>query len=166
MAVSLGLTVSSPIDVIYDPQRYDLTKKANRDAIDVMIQEDDPFLPAMALACGPWSPWQNVNMSKSDHLFEKIMEDRKKWYPVLKWLAEKVKERVGKGREVLLENPWPSLLWKLNFMEDPCTDPIYHPVTNEPVELCRLDQNACTVFTVILASHIRRQLVCCYLARR
>ena len=139
MAVSLGLTVSSPIDVIYDP-RYDLTIKANRDAIDVMIQEDDPFLLAMAPVCGPWSPWQNVNMSKSEELFEKIMEDRKRWYPVLKWLAEKVKDRVRKGREVLLENPWPSLLWKLKFFEDLYDNTYYHPVTNEPLELVRLDQ--------------------------
>eukprot|EP00435_Cladocopium_sp_Y103_P013207 s65_g3.t1 len=139
MAVHLGLTVSSPIDVIYDP-RYDLTKKANRDAIDKLIQDDDPFLLAMSPVCGPWSPWQNVNLSKSEDTYNKIMEDRKRWYPVLKWLAEKVKERVRKGREVILENPWPSLLWKLKFMEDLYTDPIYHPVTNEPVELCRLDQ--------------------------
>ena len=86
MAVHMGFNISSPIDVIYD-NRYDLLQKANRDKIDQMIEEDDPFLLSMSPVCGPWSSWQNVNMSKSEELYEKIMADRKSWYPVLKWLA-------------------------------------------------------------------------------
>ena len=75
MAVHIGFALSAPIDIIYD-SRYDLLKKANRDKIDQMIEQDDPFLSSMSPVCGPWSSWQNVNM-----------EDRKNWYPVLKWLA-------------------------------------------------------------------------------
>ena len=135
----MGFNISSPIDVIYD-NRYDLLQKANRDKIDQMIEEDDPFLLSMSPVCGPWSSWQNVNMSKSEELYEKIMADRKSWYPVLKWLAGVVRKRIQKGREIVLENPWPSLLWKLRFMEDLYTEPLIHPVTGEPVELCRLGQ--------------------------
>ena len=139
MAVHIGFALSAPIDIIYD-SRYNLLKKANRDKIDQMIEQDDPFLLSMSPVCGPWSSWQNVKMSKSEELYEKIMADRKNWYPVLKWLAGVIRKRIQKGREIVLENPWPSLLWKLRFMEDLYTEPLIHPVTGEPVELCRLGQ--------------------------
>ena len=94
----------------------------------------------MSPVCGPWSSWQHVNMSKSEEFYNKIMADRQSWYPVLKWLAGVVRKRIEKGREIVLENPWSSLLRKLRFMEDLYTEPIIHPVTGEPVELWRLDQ--------------------------
>ena len=139
MAIHMGYNISAPIDVIYD-SRYDLLQKTNRDKIDKLIEEDDPFLLSMSPVCGPWSSWQAVNMSKSEELYQKVMADRQRWYPVLKWLAGVVRKRVEKGREIILENPWPSLLWKLRFMEDLYTEPVMHPITGEPVELCRLDQ--------------------------
>ena len=67
MAVQMGFNISSPIDIIYD-DRYDLLQKPNRDRIDKMIDEDDPYLLSLSPVCGPWSSWQSVNLSKSEEL--------------------------------------------------------------------------------------------------
>ena len=59
-----GLPVSEPVDILYD-RLLDLQKKAGRDLVEAQIEADDPYLLTFAPVCGPWSPWQRVNMSKS-----------------------------------------------------------------------------------------------------
>eukprot|EP00435_Cladocopium_sp_Y103_P018811 s2728_g4.t1 len=139
LAVGMGLSISPPIDVIYD-DRYNLLKKANRDALEQLIEVEDPFLLTMAPICGPWSSWQHVNMAKDDYTKEKILEQRKEWYSVLQWMAKVIRSRLAKGREVLVENPWPSLIWQLRCLEDIINEPLYNSVTDEPLELKRIDQ--------------------------
>ena len=60
---SYGYPTSEPIDVIYDPI-FDLTTPAGRAAADERIARDDPYLLTFAPVCGPWSPWQNMNMTQ------------------------------------------------------------------------------------------------------
>ena len=125
--------------MIYDP-RFDLTKEENRRNLEKVIEEEDPYLLVFAPVCGPWSQWQNVNLNKSQQTYETIMADRKKWYPVIKRLTEVVEKRLKKGREVLVENPWSSLMWKLKVMEDLLEKDNYNMATGEPLQLCQLDQ--------------------------
>lgn len=139
LVAQAGLPISQPIDVLFD-SRFDLLKKENRDRMEKVIQEDDPYLLTLAPVCGPWSSWQFVNMAKDEATREKIELLRKQWYPVLKWLRKVIKDRLRKGREILLENPWPSMLWKLPFMEDLYTGDYVTALTEEKVERLRLDQ--------------------------
>ena len=106
---SFGYPTSEPIDIRYD-QTFDLTTAAGRAAADARIAKDDPYLLSFAPVCGPWSPWQHVNMSQSEETYEKIMADRKKWLPVAKWICETARRRLQRGRQVLIENPGPSEL--------------------------------------------------------
>ena len=122
--VKLGLKMSAAIDVAYD-DRYNLLKKSNRDYLEKLVEDEDPFLLSLAPVCGRWSSWQYVNMSKDEDTREKIIQQRKEWYPVLQCVAKIIRSRLAKGREVLAENPWPSLLWRLRCVEDLTAEPVY-----------------------------------------
>lgn len=134
----MGLSISPPIDVIYD-DRYNLLKKSNRDSLEKLIDMEDPFLLTPVPICGPWSSWQHVNMAKDEFTKEKIPAQRKEWHPVLQCVARIIHSRLAKGREVLGENPWPSLIWQLRCLEDIINEPIYNSVTDEPLELLRIE---------------------------
>ena len=139
MAATMGLCISAPVDVEID-ERYDLLQSCNRDRLWQEIEDEDPYLLSMSPLCAPWSPWQRLNVTKSDELYAKIMENRKKWYPVVAWLGRLVERRLELGREVLLENPWPSLLWELKCFIDLMDKQLRNQVTGEPLEVVRLDQ--------------------------
>ena len=111
-----GYPTSEPIDVLYDPV-YDLTTAAGRAAVDERIARDDPYLLTFAPVCGPWSPWQHINMSKSEDMRFKVLEDRKKWLPVVKWICGHARKRLQRGRQVLIENPAPSAIWETTEMD-------------------------------------------------
>ena len=85
MASEMGYPVSQPVGILYDGA--DLRKKEHRDMIDQQIEKDDPYLISMSPLCGPWCQWQELNMSKSDETAQKIMEQRKEWHPVVKWIS-------------------------------------------------------------------------------
>jgi len=139
VAVQYGLAVSPPVDVLYG-RHHDLLDPQVRKEISKNIAEDDPYLLVLAPVCGPWSNWQNVNMSKSQETYEKIMVERKKWYPVITWVADTIRSRLAKGREVLLENPWGSLLWRLRSMEKLIEDGVTNQGTGEVLEVMQIDQ--------------------------
>ena len=46
-------------------------------------------------------------MAKDEFTKEKILAQRREWYRVLQWMAWIIRSRFAKGREVLVENPWP-----------------------------------------------------------
>eukprot|EP00435_Cladocopium_sp_Y103_P052575 s19_g16.t1 len=137
MAASWTLPVSEPIDCLYN---YDLLKPAHRAEVEKRIQIEDPFLVSLAPICGPWSTMQWINLARGGETEAKILEDRKKWYPVIQWLAGLIKDRLSKGREVLLESPFYGLLWKLKCMDDLMADCPVNAVTGEPLELQHIDQ--------------------------
>ena len=139
LALQYGLAVSPPVDVLYG-KHHDLLDPEVRKSISRNIEDDDPYLLVLAPVCGPWSNWQNVNMSKSLETCEKIQEERKKWYPVINWIADTIRGRLAKGREVLLENPWGSLLWRLRSMEKLIEDGTINQGTGETLEVVRADQ--------------------------
>ena len=139
MAAQMGLPVSEPIDVLYDG-KYDLLKRENRERISWQIEQDDPYLLSMTPICGPRSSWQYVNMARGGETAEHILEQRKQWYPVIRWLCDVVKKRLAKGREVVWENPWGSLMWYLRCVEQLMEAQITNALTFEPLEILRMDQ--------------------------
>ncbi len=139
LASQLGLPISAPVDIEYDP-RYNLLNKNNRDALWKQIEEEDPFLLTLAPVCGPWSPWQHVNLQRSQDTYEKIMDQRNQWYPVVQWVVSVIEHRLQRGREVLLENPWGSMMWQLRCMDHLIAKTPCNSITGEALELQRTDQ--------------------------
>ena len=134
-----GYPTSEPIDVLYDPV-YDLTTAAGRAAVDERIARDDPYLLTFAPVCGPWSPWQHINMSKSEDMRFKVLEDRKKWLPVVKWICGHARKRLQRGRQVLIENPAPSAIWETSEMDKLLNhEEHYDQSTGEALEKINVD---------------------------
>ena len=59
-----------------------------------------------------WSSWQYMHMYRYEDAEAKVLAERKRWYPVLRWMAEEIQKRLRKGREVMVENPWGSQMWQ------------------------------------------------------
>lgn len=109
LAASLSLPVSAPIDIKLDGS--DLLKQSVRASIEkeIEIQLTNPYIITFSPKCAPWGPWANLNMSKSYETQEKILHEREDWYPFLypflQWMRKIVKQRLKRGRKVLIENP-------------------------------------------------------------
>ena len=132
MAMSLGLEVANPVDLTMDGS--DLLNSAVRTSIEKEIAEKDPYVLTFSPVCGPWGPWSHLNMSKSSATKEKIIEGaRSLWYPTLKWIAKVVKERLSRGRKVLVENPWPSELWETQPFRRLLDLELFDPQTREGI---------------------------------
>ena len=139
LAASWGLPVGKPIDVNLDPL-HDLLKPANREMIGKYIDDMDPFVLIAGPKCGPWSAWQHINASRSFEMEERIYGERRRWYPVFKWLIDVFKSRLRKGRHIMMEHPWTSAAWTIKCVEDFLHARPYHEETNEPVEVMKIDQ--------------------------
>lgn len=139
MASAWGFQISSPIDVVYDA-RYDMTDPRNRKKIAEYINEEDPFLLSISPKCAPWSSWQNYNETRSPEMFDQIQHERRKWYPVVQWLLDIIADRLQRGREILLENPWGGVLWRLKCTEDFMYKDMFNHLTGEPVTIQKIDQ--------------------------
>ena len=102
--------------------------------IEARIDAEDPFLLSMAPVCGPWSPLHNLNETR-ESFSERLQALRQQWYPVIKWLTDVIRKRLQKGREVMMENPWPSRMWSLRCMLELLEDYPYNNFTGERLEL-------------------------------
>ena len=140
IAFAMGFPVGNPIDINIGGDRHDLLDPKVRQQIGEYIDDMDPFLLLAGPVCGPWSPWQQLNMSRSEDTANMIRHKRKIWYPVIKWVFEIFESRIKRGRHILCENPWPSLLWGLKCVDDFMSTRPYHADTDEPVELVKIDQ--------------------------
>ena len=140
MASSWNLPVSAPVDIRLGGAEHNLLSPKRRMEVWRYVDEQDPFLLTFSPVCGPWSPWQGLNMSKSEETADKIEFERKRWYPVVKWMVALIKDRLRKGREVLLEQPWGSKMWTLKCLEDFLQEHHENELTGELAECVRLDQ--------------------------
>ena len=75
-----GMRVSSPVDL---NTGYDLLTKEGRDAVERVIERDDPFAISFAPVCTPWSSRTNILTGLA---WEKVLMERKKWQPVIEWM--------------------------------------------------------------------------------
>ena len=83
---------------------------------------------------------QRINLARGGETEAKILEDRKKSYPVIQWIVNLIKDRFAKGREVLLESPFHGLLWKLKCIDDLLAECPINAMTGESLELQHIDQ--------------------------
>jgi len=114
LATEIGLSVSQPVDVTYDG--INLKNKYHRDLIDQQIERDDPYCISLSPTCGPWSPWQYINIAKDPDFEMKLHETRREWRPVVQWMTQLIRKRLARGRQVIFEQPWPSKMWDLLSM--------------------------------------------------
>ena len=152
LAVSSGMAVSQPIDLELDGGK--LLDAAIRKQVTEQIEWDDLYLVAIAPVCAPWSSWQSLNLSRGGKTELKIIEERRRWYPVVEWVPGLVSSRTARGREVVLENPWGSLLWQLR-----CVEKLYGRVntnTEQVLEVVYLDQCMYGLKDVVTGLHHRK----------
>ena len=118
----------------------DLCNPKHRDMIDNQIARDDPYAISLSPVCTAWSPWQDLNVSKSEETRLKIDAERSRWYPALKWMANLIRQRLAKGRQVVFEQPWPSHMWYTLVLQRLLHDAPEDVPTGEPLEAIRCDQ--------------------------
>ncbi|CAE7536321.1 RE2 [Symbiodinium microadriaticum] len=129
-----AMPVTPPVDL---NTGYDLLTKQGRDEVDRIIARDDPFAITFAPVCTPWTSWTNIATGPTR---TKIMAERKKWQPALAWMYDVAKDRLAKGRHVVIENPWNSAMWdcvqsQRFFKANPRDE-----ATLEPMECVKVDQ--------------------------
>jgi len=134
----IGLSVSQPVDVTYDG--INLKNKHHRDLIDQQIERDDPYCISLSPTCGPWSPWQHINIAKDPDFEMKLHETCREWRPVVQWMTQLIRKRLARGRQVIFEQPWPSKMWDLLSMQRLVQDAPCDAATGEHLEAVRCDQ--------------------------
>ena len=138
LAVNMGLEVAAPVDLELDGTN--LLRPSVRARIEKEIMEKDPYVVTFSPVCGPWGPWSHVNMAKDEKTKAKIEFERAEWYPTLKWMCGIIKQRLKRGRKVLLENPWTSELWETLCVRKLIESELHDNETLELLELIRGDQ--------------------------
>ena len=130
-----GLPVSDPVDVRLGPG-LDLLTRDGRDAVDRIIERDDPYAITCSPVCATWSTWTNMLAGDS---WEKCLEERRRWTPVIEWLQSTARKRLAKGRQFLFEHPWGSAIWRLPMSRRLLEQPPHDVFTMEPLEAVRAD---------------------------
>ena len=138
LALSMQLPVAAPVDIKIDGT--DLLNPKVRARIEEDIERLDPFCLTFAPECAPWGSWSRLNMTRSPETHDYIQGQRDAWYPCLQWVKKIIKQRLARGRKVLLENPWGSELWSTLCISKLITEGPIDSETLEPLELVRGDQ--------------------------
>ena len=138
LALSMQLPVAAPVDIKIDGT--DLLNPKVRAKIEEDIERLDPFCLTFAPECAPWGSWSRLNMTRSSETHDYIQGQRDAWYPCLQWVRKIIKQRLARGRKVLLENPWGSELWSTLCISKLIAEGPIDSETLEPLELVRGDQ--------------------------
>ena len=88
-----GLKVGTPVDI--------------RTGFDVM-----------APVCGPWSNMQNIQQDQ-----QRVWEKRKRYLPMVEFVASIARYQLKHGRYFIIENPQTPKIWYLNCMQQLYSDP-------------------------------------------
>ncbi|CAE7219311.1 TY4B-J [Symbiodinium sp. KB8] len=129
-----GLPVSNPVDL---NTGFDLLTREGHEAVDYIIEKDDPYAIAFAPVCTPWTSWTNVLTGEARN---RVMMTRKKWQPVIKWMYDIAEKRLQRGRHVLIENPWNSAMWDTKQSQTMFNKQLCDSATMEPLECVKVDQ--------------------------
>ena len=109
MAQAMGYETCVPLD---KHTGWGVFKAEHRRYAEDIVDKEQPYLLAIAFPCGPWSPWQNLVKDR-----EAVLQRRKLWLPVLRWVKQMVIKQRNRGGVSLLENPWPSQAWNTKELE-------------------------------------------------
>ncbi len=113
---AMGYPVSQPADLKLDGT--DLRDRERQKDIERQIDHDDPYFVTIAFPCELWSTWQAVNCSRSSGYAKELTAKQLEQLPMLAWIAKIAKQRIEKGRVVLLENSWSSQAWNYEKLDD------------------------------------------------
>ena len=85
LALSAGWPCSPALDVLSDG--LDLTVPSSRAMVDGLIEQDDPFVLILPFPCGPWNSLTEWNMSRYDHIKQRVEQTREEHKPMLEWIC-------------------------------------------------------------------------------
>eukprot|EP00439_Symbiodinium_sp_Y106_P068391 s2336_g11.t1 len=133
MAATMGLSCGQPQDLL----DHQILNPKGRQQVWDYISREDPYLLAVTSLKAPWAWWTAGDVGEGSPQRHRITAERRMWYPVISWLFDLVRDRLQKGREVLLEAPWESLFWQLRCTE--AANGALQEATQEPLEVVYCD---------------------------
>ena len=109
-----GLKVGTPVHI---RTGFDVMTSKGRHMVMEIIKEQAPDAILMAPVCGPWSNVQNIQQDQ-----QRVWEKRKRYLPVVEFVASIARCQLKHGRYFIIENPQTSKIWYLNCMQQLFSD--------------------------------------------
>ena len=94
-----------------------MTSKGRHMVMEI-IKEQAPDVILMAPVCGPWSNMQNIQQDQ-----QRVWEKRKRYLPMVEFVASIARYQLKHGRYFIIENPQTSKIWYLNCTQQLFSDP-------------------------------------------
>ena len=94
-----------------------MTSKGRHMVMEI-IKEQAPDVILMAPVCGPWSNMQNIQQDQ-----QRVWEKRKRYLPMVEFVASIARYQLKHRRYFIIENPQTSKIWYLNCMQQLFSDP-------------------------------------------
>ena len=110
-----GLKVGTPVDI---RTGFDVMTSKGRHMVMEIIKEQAPDVILMAPVCGPWSNMQNIQQDQ-----QRVWEKRKRYLPMVEFVASIARYQLKHGRYFIIESPQTSKIWYLNCMQQLFSDP-------------------------------------------
>ena len=120
-----GLKVGTPVDI---RTGFDVMTSKGRHMVMEIIREQAPDVILMAPVCGPWSNMQSIQQDQ-----QKVGEKRKRYLPMVEFVASIARYQLKHRRYFIIENPQTSRIWYLKCMQQLFADP---SVTWEDFHFC------------------------------
>ena len=83
-----------------------------------IIREQAPDVILMAPVCGPWSNMRSIQQDQ-----QRVWEKRKRYLPIVEFVASIARYQLKHGRYFIIENPQTPKMWHLNCMQQLFSDP-------------------------------------------
>ena len=91
---------------------FDFCLASHRAAALKLIRRKRPYVVILAFPCGPWSPLQYLNPALD------LDQRRAEGLVLISFAVEIAKDQMKHGRHFLIENPVPSLGWKVDVLDE------------------------------------------------
>ncbi|CAE7237433.1 RE2 [Symbiodinium necroappetens] len=137
MALGYGLPAASPIDL--QAPGWNLRDPAARQRLQARIEEEDPYLLAIAPVTLPWNSWNAYDLWRPGEAADEVRAGRREWYEAFAWLCQLVQQRTAQGRQVVLESSWSGLLWETKCLEQTLGQ--HNPATEQDLEVVYVDMS-------------------------
>ena len=98
-----GLKVGTPVDI---RAGFHVMTSKGRHMVMEIIKEQAPDVILMAPVCGPLSNTQNIQQDQ-----QRVWEKRKRYLPMVEFVASIARYQLKHGRYFIIENPQTSKIW-------------------------------------------------------
>ena len=115
LEISAGSKGGTPVDI---RTGFDVMTSKGRHMVMEIIREQAPDVIVMAPVCGPWSNMQNVQQDQ-----QKVGEKRRRYLPMVEFVASIARHQLKHRRYFIIENPQTSRIWYLKCMQQLFSDP-------------------------------------------